>query len=144
MAQLLLFPVLLLTLACSSTPAHDAAGPPPAPTPTATPAPIDAAVPPGLRTAAVDAAAGNACGVAVTEVLFLPRADGRVDVNIFGTGLIERAIPPEARIGQQPLRAMLITQGGGAAGMIDRMPARGDHLFIGYVDEELCDVGLVY
>ncbi len=97
-----------------------------------------------LRTPAVDAAAGNACGVTVTEVLFLPRDDGRVDVNVFGTGLIARAIPPEARVGQQPLRVMMISQGGGAAGIIDRMPARGDHLFIGYADEDLCDVGLVY
>ena len=43
----------------------------------------------------------------------------------------------------QPLQHMLISQNG-VVGMIDRMPSRGDHVFISYVDEELCDTGLAY
>lgn len=71
----------------------------------------------------------------VTDAMYF-WADGKVHLIVDGDGFIERAVPLQARVGDQIVHRMSIANlGRGFAGSLEREPRDGDRLFVGY--EEL-------
>lgn len=83
----------------------------------------------------------------VTDAIFLPGPGGRGTMSIFvqGEGFVKRAQPLLARLGQQMVaRVVVLADGRGFAGLLQRAPREGDRLFVGYADRDLVETSVVY
>lgn len=86
-------------------------------------------------------------GPTVTRAIFIAAgtARGRMHITAEGEGLLARAAPLVARLGEQPVRNIVLkANGSGFAGILEQMPRSGDRLFVGYADTELAQTDVVF
>jgi hypothetical protein len=70
---------------------------------------------------------------------------GHTHVQVSGEHFVPRGVPLLARLGNQPLVAIVLRNGGeGFAGIAERAPQDGDRLFVGYADGPLAATDVVY
>jgi hypothetical protein len=72
--------------------------------------------------------------VLTAQVTPLPRGQrGGFQILVFAEGLLQRAVPVVARVGDQPVES-LHQSPGGFSGVLERRPSPGDRLHVGYLD----------
>src|SRR5947209_760631 len=74
---------------------------------------------------------------------FMPVAGGAVQVSVLARGLLMRAMPLLARVGDQPLRDLTVGPAG-FSGSLARAPRDGDRLFVHYADTDEMETAVVY
>ncbi len=71
--------------------------------------------------------------------------DGAMRLVVIGRNILNRAIPFSARVGDQPVRGLIVSPGGsGFAGFLERAPRDGDRLYVRYVDSGEIGTRVVY
>jgi hypothetical protein len=89
-----------------------------------------------------EAPAQDLCTPTVVEAIVFV-IESRVHLNVSGSGFCQRAVPLLARVGDQLVtRIVLSSDGRSFAGMLGQLPNAGDHLHVGFADEELHDTGI--
>lgn len=74
-----------------------------------------------------------------------PVPEWLVRVTVKGEGFVKRAIPLGARVGDFPVEGIVTNlDSTGFTGYLRGEPADGDHLFVGYLQGELEDTGIIY
>lgn len=84
-------------------------------------------------------------GAVVFEKLEEPLDGMVVRVSVAGGGFVERMIPPTGRVGDLPLRRIVVAPGGeGIVGFLDAEPADGARLTVGYLGEGEVETDFAY
>lgn len=88
-------------------------------------------------------------GIEVRRVVFEPieppLGDLVIQVSVEASGLVARAVPPVASVGDVPLQRILVLPGErGLLGFLDSEPADGAQLVVGYLGEEPVETDLAY
>lgn len=82
-----------------------------------------------------------------TRASFVPTdgTAGRMHINVYGRGFVERAAPLVAKLGRQYVRRIMVNEdGSGFAGILEQSPQPGDRLTLGYADGPLATTDVVF
>ena len=83
--------------------------------------------------------------VASASFLAIDGPEGKIHIQVIGTDFVARAVPVEARLGEQVIeRVTLRPDGNGFAGILERAPREGERLYVGYADGDLEPTEVVY
>ena len=74
---------------------------------------------------------------------FAPAAEGAVRVSVLAHGVLNRAMPLLARVGDQPLRDLTVGPHG-FSGSLASGPRAGDRLYVRYADTDEMETAVVY
>jgi hypothetical protein len=81
----------------------------------------------------------------ITNALFIPTDGNAVNLVVIGSGFMKRAIPLAATVGSQRVENISIRSDGTSfSGRLQRPPAPGDRLSVGYMDAGLQPTPFVY